>query len=191
MMKIKPALKEFLDAKVEEFNRAEFIEADPISVPHRFTKKQDIEIAGLMAAVFAWGQRKTIINKANEFIHLMDDSPHEFLLHHKPRDLKSFNHFKHRTFNSTDALYFIEFLSHYYTKHGSLEDAFQIMRNDEQIFTRYFSALRIFPLERRSTFPHLNEIRLVKESTCTCDGWCEMITKALTSASGKIFLPLN
>src|SRR6185369_11132910 len=106
-----------LDSKVEQFNRPEFIELDPISIPHQFTKKQDIEIAGLIAAVLAWGQRVTIINKAKDFLNRMDNSPHDFLLHHKSKDLKRFNGYKHRTFNETDALYFIEFLSQFYRKH--------------------------------------------------------------------------
>ncbi|NNE54460.1 MAG: DUF2400 family protein, partial [Flavobacteriales bacterium] len=117
-------LKEFLDPYVERFNRAEFIAPDPISVPHRFSKKQDIEIAGLMAAVFAWGNRTTIIRKSIEFLKLMDHAPHDFLLHHSPGDLKAFERFVHRTFQPTDALYFIDFLSRYYRANESLEDLF-------------------------------------------------------------------
>lgn len=79
---------------------------------------------GLWAAVLAWGQRKTIINKCKELIQLMDNAPYEFVLHHKEKDLKKFLSFKHRTFNPTDTLYFIEFFKHYYSRHASLEDAF-------------------------------------------------------------------
>jgi uncharacterized protein (TIGR02757 family) len=119
-------LKEFLEAKATQYNHPSFIERDPISIPHRFTKKQDIEIAGLLAAVLAWGQRITIINKSNELLNHMGNSPHDFVLNHRPKDLKALQHFKHRTFNSTDLLYFIEFLSQYYRSHRSLEEAFVV-----------------------------------------------------------------
>lgn len=117
-------LKDFLDSKVEEYNRPAFIANDPLSIPHLFSKKQDIEISGFWAAVLAWGQRKTIINKCRELFALMDWAPHEFMLHHQENDLKPFLAFKHRTFNATDTLYFIEFLSWYYRRHESLETAF-------------------------------------------------------------------
>ena len=119
-------IKTLLDAKVEQFNRPAFIPNDPISIPHRFQKKQDIEISGLFAATLAWGQRKTIINNCNRLMDWMDNAPHEFILHHKEEDLKKFLGFKHRTFNTTDLLYFIEFLSWYYSNYISLEDAFVV-----------------------------------------------------------------
>jgi uncharacterized protein (TIGR02757 family) len=119
-----PELKDFLDAKVELYNRPDFIPLDPISIPHRFSHKQDIEISGFLAATLSWGQRVTIINKTNELLSWMGNSPHEFLLNHKVTDLKPFEKFKHRTFNATDALYFIESLATYYKSHDSLEDAF-------------------------------------------------------------------
>lgn len=121
---ISTALYELLEAKAEEFNRPAFIKDDPISIPHAYQKKQDIEISGLLASVLAWGQRKTIIRKCQEFFAMMDYAPHDFILHHQEHELKPFLDFKHRTFNATDALYFIEFLRHYYQNHDSLEDAF-------------------------------------------------------------------
>ena len=119
-------LKEFLDAKVEEYNRPGFIENDPITIPHRYSLKQDIEISAFFASVLAWGQRKTIINKCGELLGLMDNSPYDFLINHAERDLKIFLNFKHRTFNATDTLYFIHFLSEYYKANDSLEEAFSI-----------------------------------------------------------------
>ncbi len=113
-----------LDILHDRFNRKEFIERDPIVVPHRFSKHEDIEIAALFAAIFAWGQRVTIINKCNELMALMDDAPHDFLMQHRPKDLKVFESFKHRTFNYSDVLYFIEFLSTLYRAGYTLEDAF-------------------------------------------------------------------
>ena len=119
-------IKDFLDEKVALFNRPNFIELDPISIPHRFNKKQDIEIAGFFAAILAWGQRKTILNKCRELLECMDNSPHDFMVNHTERDLKVFLGFKHRTFNEVDALYFIHFLSWFYRHQDSLEKAFLI-----------------------------------------------------------------
>jgi uncharacterized protein (TIGR02757 family) len=117
-------LKKFLDAKVKLYNQPSFIEKDPVCIPHLFTKKQDIEIAGLFAAVLAWGNRTTIINNCRKLMGWMDNKPHDFILHHKDSDLKPFVHFVHRTFNATDLLYFIELLQYHYNSHDSLEDAF-------------------------------------------------------------------
>lgn len=125
-------LKGFLDEKVEIYNQPGFITLDPISIPHRFSKKEDIEIAGFFAAVLAWGQRKTIINKCIELFELMDNSPHDFLIHHQDTDLKRFLNFKHRTFNEVDTLYFIHFLSWYYRIYPSLEDAFLMGQTGSQ-----------------------------------------------------------
>lgn len=118
------AIADLLERKYEQFNQPNFIENDPISIPHRFSKKQDIEISGFVAAILAWGQRKTIINKSIELMNLMDNSPHDFVLNHQDSDLKKMLNFKHRTFNATDILYFIEFFKTYYLQHQSLENAF-------------------------------------------------------------------
>jgi len=93
-------LRRLLDQKVEEYNNSSFIENDPISIPHRYSKKQDIEIAAFWTAMLSWGQRKTIINKATQLMSMMDDAPHAFMLHHQPTDLKPLLDFKHRTFLS-------------------------------------------------------------------------------------------
>jgi len=115
---------ELLERKYEEYNSSSFIETDPISIPHRFSKKQDIEIAAFFSATIAWGNRKSIITSANKLMNLMDNAPHDFVLHHRDDDLKKLLDFKHRTFNATDTLYFVEFLKQHYLKHESLEDAF-------------------------------------------------------------------
>ena len=117
-------LKQFLDSKVKVYNQPAFIKDDPISIPHLFTKKQDIEIAGFFAAVFAWGNRTTIIGKSKELMRRMDNSPYAFIKYHSPKDLKKLKGFKHRTFNEDDLYYFIEFLHQHYSKHDSLEFAF-------------------------------------------------------------------
>lgn len=117
-------LKNFLDIKVDQYNRPAFIKNDPICIPHRFSKKQDIEIAAFFAAILAWGQRKTIINKCTELFERMDNDPHNFMLHHGDNDLKRLLGFKHRTFNDTDLLYFVAFFSQHYQHFDSLEAAF-------------------------------------------------------------------
>src|SRR5579872_5311157 len=117
-------LKSFLDSKVAQYNRPDFIKNDPVSIPHLFSKKQDIEIMGFWAATLAWGQRITIINKCKELITLMDGAPYDFIINHEEPDLKKLLHFKHRTFNDVDTLYFIAFFRHHYENHQSLETAF-------------------------------------------------------------------
>lgn len=126
-------LKVFLDEKVLLYNRPGFIEQDPVQIPHRFKKKQDIEIAGLFAATLAWGQRPTIIRKCSELLAMMDNDPYDFVLHHREKDLKPFLEFKHRTFNATDTLYFIEALRWLYEQHDSLETVFQVPASEETI----------------------------------------------------------
>jgi len=117
-------LRAFLDKKVAEYNRPSFIVDDPIRVPHRFSRRQDIEIAGFFTAIFSWGNRTTIIRKSEELMQLMDGAPYEFVLHHTDSDLKRMLDFRHRTFNTTDLLYFIAFFRHHYSHYDSLEDAF-------------------------------------------------------------------
>lgn len=148
---------DLLELKADRYNRPEFIPNDPISIPHLFSKKQDIEIMGFWAAVLAWGQRKTIINKCLELSQLMDNSPHDFILNHQESDLKKFLLFKHRTFNATDTLYFLHFFQNYYRQRDSLEHAFSdyIDKDNETIengligFHDLFCDSENFPLRTR------------------------------------------
>jgi uncharacterized protein (TIGR02757 family) len=117
-------LKSFLDSKVSQYNRLDFIPNDPVVIPHEFSRKQDIEIMGFWAAILAWGQRKTIINKCRELVRLMDGAPYDFIINHREQDLKRFEGFRHRTFNDTDTLYFLHFFRYHYEHFDSLEDAF-------------------------------------------------------------------
>ncbi len=123
-------LKVFLDEKAAYYNRPRFIEFDPVSIPHRFTLQQDIEISALFAAVLAWGQRSTILKNCRELLRLMDHAPYEFICHHQTKDLTRLANFKHRTFNATDLLYFIAFLRSYYRHYASLEDLFLVDPGD-------------------------------------------------------------
>ncbi len=124
------AIKALLDDRVEKFNQPDFIPNDPVSIPHRFTKKQDIEISGFFASILAWGQRKTIINNCLKLMNLMDNAPHDFILHHQEQDLQRLLGFKHRTFNDTDLLYLVHFFNWYYSQHESLETAFTGVHNE-------------------------------------------------------------
>lgn len=126
---------ELLDKLVEKYNQPEFIENDPISIPHQFSKLQDIEIIGFWVAMLAWGQRVTIINKSKELLQLMDNAPHDFVLNYEESDLKPFLKWKHRTFQPTDTLYFLDFFKRYYTENNSLELAFakHLAESDEHV----------------------------------------------------------
>ncbi len=150
-------MKVFLEKKVAEYNRPSFIPHDPVSVPHRFSKQQDIEIAAFFAAIFAWGNRTTIIGKTTELMQLMDNAPHQFCLQPDEAGLRRLLTFKHRTFNTTDLLYFIDFLHHHYSRFATLETAFtQWMKTgDKNIenalagFERYFFSLEEAPHRTR------------------------------------------
>jgi len=116
-------LKEFLDLKAQHYQSQEFIEADPIQIPHCFSKKEDIEIAGFLAATIAWGNRTSIIKNATKMMSLMDESPYDFITNHEAKDLEVFNGFVHRTFNAEDLKYFVGALQNLYKNHGGLETA--------------------------------------------------------------------
>ena len=151
------SLAQLLERKYAQYNRPDFIPHDPISIPHRFSRKQDIEIMGFWAAVLAWGQRKTIINKSLELAELMDGAPHDFVLNHQESDLKRFLAFKHRTFNATDTLYFLHFFRDFYQKNESLENAFLVRSQETQptteqslmAFHDLFCGLEYFPARTR------------------------------------------
>ena len=117
-------LKEFLDAKVEQYNTPEFIPHDPIQIPHLFTDKKDIEITGFLIATIAWGNRKSIINNSHKLMNLMDNAPADFIKNHEESDLNRFEGFVHRTFNSEDCKTFMRSLQHIENKYNGLEHAF-------------------------------------------------------------------
>ncbi len=122
-----PELRQVIDLlnkKVLQFNHPDFIGPDPVSIPHRFSSREDIEISGFFAATLAWGQRKTILMKCRELMERMDNAPYDFIINHEDTDLKVLENFKHRTFNDTDTLYFVEALRHIYQQYNGLENAF-------------------------------------------------------------------
>lgn len=117
-------LKDFLDEKVLLYNHPKFLENDPLQIPHRFSKKEDIEISGFLTATIAWGNRKSIINNATQLMELLEQSPHDFIVNHTVKDLDALDSFVHRTFNSVDLRYFIQGLKNLYINHGGLEAVF-------------------------------------------------------------------
>lgn len=119
-----PSLRQWLDEQVAVYNRPDFIEGDPVSVPHAFQDPLDREIAGFFAAILAWGQRRTIISKANELMSLMDHAPHAFILQHQDHDRDRFRNFRHRTFQPEDAMFLVEVLQRLYREEGSMENIF-------------------------------------------------------------------
>lgn len=159
----------FLNDKVKKYSQPGFIAADPICIPHLFSKKQDIEIAGFFAAIFAWGNRTTIIQKSKELMQRMDNAPHQFCVEHQSSDLKRLLGFKHRTFTDTDLLYFVAFFNFHYSQHKSLETAFtQWMQPDDKNvehalngFYQYFFSLPDVPLR---TLKHIASP--AKKSAC-------------------------
>jgi uncharacterized protein (TIGR02757 family) len=119
-------VRALLDDRYLHYDQPAFIMADPISIPHRFSQRQDVEISGLFAALLAWGRRPTIISKCMELMRRMDDAPYQFITQHHDEDLKGLLGFCHRTFCDTDLLYFVHWLRWFYGSHESLEDAFLV-----------------------------------------------------------------
>ena len=154
-------VQERLEAALHHFETPAFIAADPISIPHRFTKKADIEIAGLFAATLAWGHRKMILRNADRLLAGMDNAPHDFILNHAESDLKRFLDFAHRTFGPTDLLYFIHFLRHHYQNSHTLETAFtagELSYNDatiERALIQYREAFFVLPEAPARTGKHV------------------------------------
>lgn len=147
-------IKRLLDSRVLQYNSLDFIDTDPIQIPHRFSKKEDIEIAGFLTATISWGQRKSIINNANKLMNFMDNLPHDFLLEADNADWKRVTKFVHRTFNGDDCLCFLKSLKNIYLNENGLETVFTEGYKKE--YTA-FSALKHF----RKVFlsvPHDNHV---------------------------------
>ena len=117
-------IHQLLEEKYLRYNHPDFIETDPIQIPRAFSKKEDIEIAGFIAAAIAWGKRPMIIRNAKRWLEMMDNAPYEFIMNATDQDLKPLLHFVHRTFNGDDALFFVTSLQNIYQNHGGLEAVF-------------------------------------------------------------------
>ncbi|MCI9844989.1 TIGR02757 family protein [Flavobacterium pectinovorum] len=120
----KTELKEFLDEKVNQYNNFDFIESDPVQIPHLFSLKEDIEIAGFLSASIAWGNRKMIIKNSHQMMNLMGNTPYDFIMSHSDSDLERLENFVHRTFNGKDFAGFVKGLQHIYKNHNGLESVF-------------------------------------------------------------------
>lgn len=140
----KAELKEFLDLKVIQYNNPDFITSDPIQIPHSFTKKEDIEIAAFLTATIAWGNRKSIIKNATRMMELLNNSPHDFILHHSDDDLGNFKGFVHRTFNEIDLTFFVQSLKNIYTNHNGLEAVFKTYTKENDLQTAISKFKTIF-----------------------------------------------
>jgi uncharacterized protein (TIGR02757 family) len=152
-------LKEFLDEKVDLYNRPSFIETDPISIPHQFNEKGDREIAGFLAATIAWGNRKMILNSANRMMSLLDYSPYEFIMNSGKSDHEGIDRFVHRTFNTYDLVFFIRALKNIYKNHGGLESIFIKHQANDSLQPAIHEFHRIFfelPHEKR-TVRHVSD----------------------------------
>lgn len=152
-------LKEFLDEKVYQYNTLDFIETDPVQIPHRYQLKEDIEISGFLAATIAWGNRKMIINNANRMMDLMGNSPFDFIMNHSNSDLDKLDGFVHRTFNAEDFKCFIKSLKHIYHHHNGLEAVFTTYQTEDSLQDAISKFKSIFfeidPLER--TKKHISD----------------------------------
>lgn len=124
MNSISPELKDFLDEMVVKYNNPQFIESDPISIPHQYELKEDIEISGFLVAAIAWGNRTMILKNGFKLMNLMGNSPYDFIMNHREHHLDRFDGFVHRTFNKTDLVYFLKALKHLYINKGGLETVF-------------------------------------------------------------------
>lgn len=152
-------IKNLLEDRVSKYNQPAFIPNDPIVIPHRFTQPPDIEIAGLFAAVLAWGQRGTIIKKCRELMARFDNAPYAFVRDHQEHDLKALEGFKHRTFNDTDLLYLVSFLQQFYRQHSTLEDAFTArgtIFNQQQRLENFYRTVFSLPEAPQRTRKHIS-----------------------------------
>ncbi|MBY0535869.1 MAG: TIGR02757 family protein [Chitinophagaceae bacterium] len=126
-------LKEFLDFKVEQYNKPSFIEADPIAVPHRYTFKQDIEISGFLVATISWGNRKSIVANGHRLADLLGNSPYDFVMNHKRKDLIKLESFVHRTFNGEDLIHAVQSLQHLYKSYDDMEAVYARYQTKESL----------------------------------------------------------
>ena len=153
-------VKSFLDEKVIRYNQSSFIETDPIQVPKKFNRKENIEISGFLTATIAWGNRLSIINNGQKLMRLMDYQPFDFILNSKDSDLSVLKKFVHRTFNGQDCIYFIQSLKNIYQNYGGLQQVFEVgYRKEETIksaLEHFYTVFFELPGER--TRKHVSNI---------------------------------
>ena len=151
-------IKEFLDEKADRYNHPNFIESDPIQIPHQYSEKNDVEISAFLASAIAWGQRVTIIKNLQKLMALMDHAPYDFVMNHSENDLERLSYFKHRTFNGEDCKFFIKSLKNIYLNHSSIGDLVQnIFLEKKDVFEVLSGLRKVFlklniPQEHKSIF---------------------------------------
>ena len=146
-------LKEFLDEKSYYYQNSDFIENDPIIVPHQYELKEDIEISAFLTATISWGRRKSIIEKALYMMNILGNEPYNFIMNHTEKDLKALSYYCYRTFNDLDLKFFIRSLKNVYTNHNGLESIFSSDNNFLNIQDRIHNFRSIFfsiPHEKRT-----------------------------------------
>lgn len=149
-----------LNEKAEKYNHPNFIELDPISIPHRFSQKQDREISGFLTATISWGNRKSILKSAEKMLDFMDHSPYDFIQNFTEKDLDQFkNKALHRTFSGEDFAYFLKSLKEIYRNSESLENLFLLKDNE----TNFYHALERF----RTVFLNEKTVRTSKHVSST------------------------
>jgi uncharacterized protein (TIGR02757 family) len=150
-------LKEFLDYKANQYELIDFINSDPIQIPHRFRQKEDVEIAGFLTASIAWGNRLSILKSANKMMALMDDAPYDFIINHKKSDLSIFEGFVHRTFNATDLTFFVRSLQNIYKNHQGLENVFNSNESSLQHTIHDFKSIFFEINHPQRTLKHVSD----------------------------------
>lgn len=126
-------LRDFLDEKALLYNNPQFIELDPVQIPHLFSEKEDREIAGFLTATISWGNRASIIKSAHKMMNLMGNAPYDFIRSFNESQLGRFEDFVYRTFNSIDIVFFIRALNFIYTERGGLEGLFNSYQNSDSM----------------------------------------------------------
>lgn len=137
-------LKEFLNAKVIEYNTLNFIDSDPVQIPHLYKEKEDIEIAGFLTSTIAWGKREMIIKNSHKMMDFLGNSPYDFVMNHSKEQIENIDNFVHRTFNIEDFKYFLTALKHIYSKHDGLEAIFTKHKTDNSLQPAIHEFKKIF-----------------------------------------------
>jgi len=152
-------LKDYLETRFELYHTRAFIESDPLQIPHRYSRKEDIEISGFLTSTLAWGRRKSIINSAERLMKLLDDSPADFIINSSQSEWIRFKSFVHRTFQPTDLNYFLDALRRIYLTEGGLEKIFMDGFKQNEIFGAIVNFRKVFlqwSPERR-TLKHVSD----------------------------------
>lgn len=155
-------IKDYLDYLSEKYETPNFIEEDPINFPHRYTKREDIEIAGFLASIIAWGNRKMIVRNTHKMAELLGDAPYDFVMSATADDMQRLSGFVHRTFNGEDFTYFIMSLRNIYSSYGGLAGLFASSDIPSSLSSFYRTVFQLPAAQR--TIRHISSID--KGSAC-------------------------